>query len=165
VELRILPDRCPTVFPQRELLDQRGYVSPEAGPLLRLTTYRGAATYAEILEAWADLAAGGDADLGPVETLSMKKRSAWGWRTIEKGDDPVRARTYTAVILDPEADRTYTVEYHAGAGDPVHESEMKHVIASFTLRRNDVSAAKIGLAAVLTLGLATVVAGARRLRV
>jgi hypothetical protein len=163
--LSVLADRRPTLLVEHPVLDRRGYVpanGDESPPPICITTVSGAATPAEILDAWTRIQESvGDDDLGSVEKLDIGGREGWGWRRFRFADDKLTAWTYTALLPDGESDRTYILEFQTLGADSRRESEVRTVLASFTVQRHELSPAKVGLAVVLLLGFAVVLRRAR----
>ena len=145
------------VFPDREKLDQSGYMtmSEENHCSVMITTYRGATSYEQATAARdAAQAAYPRETRSAVQATSIDGQSAWGWFEEQVYQGTMCSRSYTAVVSYDEDDLTHTVEFFAR--DPRYRDEefLRTAVKKFrVVEKGRLNPAGVGTAALLGIGL------------
>jgi hypothetical protein len=135
-------DAARHVFPEREVVRQRGYFTHEDeddpksthGSLV-ITEYPGGCTADEAEAARSGLAARIHGDgFGPIEPLTAGRTRGWGWTETYRVNGEEISRTYIAVF--PIDQSTYTVEVYSNDPHLRESARLREIAVSFRLKRS-----------------------------
>jgi len=146
------------VFPDREKMDQRGYFAlgpDDVHSDITITEYAGKTTYEQAAAARSAAASKyGYAEYGPLETLLLDGRTAWGWTVTQRARGEVTGLEVVAVVCYPKAGHTFSVEFYSCDSRYMDAELMKKTLAGFTVKNGkNLSPARIGLAGLLVVAV------------
>jgi len=125
-------------FPDRDRLYQRSWgriTLDDTYSMITVKAFAGPLTAAEAEHARGWQAEKyGYATYGPLESLTIDGRPAWGWlETQGRPGEPVLALTYRAVV--GYDDRTFSIDYHSNQHEYMQEAHLRDVVTSFEIAR------------------------------
>lgn len=144
------------VFPERKMLDQRGYfaIRDEDHCSIMITQYQGGTDFERATEARNRAAKKyGYQNYSDVEVLHIDGQPAWGWLVTQYVKGEISSYKYTAVVSYEEDDMTYTVEFYASDPRFRNPELQKEIVQGFEVQKAGVSFGTVGLALVLAAGL------------
>ncbi len=126
------------VFPDRQVLDQRGYFTAgeENHCSIMITEYAGPTSYEEVQSAREAAAAryGANSEYGPIDATVIDKQPAWSYVVTQSYRGKTSSLEYTAVVSYEKTDRTYTVEFYASDPRYMNEEFMAKTVKTFIVK-------------------------------
>jgi hypothetical protein len=126
------------VFPDRQVLDQRGYFTAgeENHCSIMITEYAGPTSYEEVQSAREAAAAryGANSEYGPIDATVIDRQPAWSYMVTQSYRGKTASLEYTATVSYEKADRTYTVEFYASDPRYMDEEFMARTVKTFTVK-------------------------------
>ncbi len=146
------------VFPQREQLRQgawfSGLMNDDEHSSIFITTYAGPSGRNQIeaaRDAQADRYGGRSMQYGPIGSIWIDDRTAWGWVETQIYKGKISSLEYKAVVSYDTV--SYAIEFHSSQPQWMDEQKLKAVVATFAVGRTELNVQAIIVLVVMSLGV------------